>query len=188
MMKSTSRHALILTAALAALNLSLHAQDRRPEGGRGRGEGGPPPMRMNPLFAALDTNGDGVIDEAELAAAPAALRKLDRNGDGKLTEDEVRPSFEGRGPGGPRGQGGPGGPNPEEMVSRMMQFDKDGDGKLSKDELPERMASMLERGDTNKDGFLSREELTQLARSMPGGPGGGERGRGRGREEREERH
>ncbi|MFM8334917.1 MAG: hypothetical protein ACKODK_05110, partial [Opitutaceae bacterium] len=70
-MNNTSRHALLLAAALAALSLSLNAQDRRPEGGRGRGEGGPPPMRMNPLFAALDTNGDGVIDEAELAAAPA---------------------------------------------------------------------------------------------------------------------
>ena len=203
---TSARLACLFAAAIAVSGLSLHAQDRRPEGGRGREGGGPPPMRMNPLFAALDANGDGVIDEAELANAPAALRKLDRNGDGKLTEEEVRPSFEGRGPGGPggregqrgpggpgergpgaRGPGGPGGPNPEEMVARMMQFDKDGDGKLSKDELPERMIGMLERGDTNKDGFLSREELVALARSQMGGPGR-ERGRGRGRDEHDERH
>ncbi len=37
---------------------------------------------MNPLFAALDTNGDGTVDAAELAAAPGALKKLERNGDG----------------------------------------------------------------------------------------------------------
>ena len=63
--------------------------------------------RMNPLFAALDTNGDGVIDAQEIANAAASLRKLDRNGDGKLTEDEVRPAMGGRGEGG-RGPGGGG--------------------------------------------------------------------------------
>ena len=31
-------------------------------------------MRMNPLFAALDANGDGVIDEEELKNATVALK------------------------------------------------------------------------------------------------------------------
>jgi hypothetical protein len=62
---------------------------------------GPPP-----LFAALDTNHDGVIDSSEIDNAPAALRKLDKNGDGKLTMDELRPPR----PGGPGGPGGPEGP------------------------------------------------------------------------------
>lgn len=164
---------------LAVVAAGLHAQERRPEGGRGRGEGGPPP-RMNPLFAALDANGDGVIDEQEIANAPAALKKLDRNGDGKLTEEEVRPAFGGRG--GPGGPGGPGGAvNVDEVVARMLQFDKNADGKLSKDELPERMQGMLERGDTDKDGFLSRDELVQLAREQARSRGGqgGERERER---------
>lgn len=56
----------------------------------------PPPP---PLFAALDVNHDGVIDEAEIANASAALKTLDKNGDGKLTMDELRP------PRPPRGQG-----------------------------------------------------------------------------------
>jgi EF hand len=47
----------------------------------------PPP----PLFAALDANHDGVIDETEIANASAALRTLDKNGDGKLTMDELMP-------------------------------------------------------------------------------------------------
>ena len=173
---------LLAIVAVAALG---RAQERRPEGERGR-EGGPP--RVNPLFAALDTNGDGVIDAQEMANAPAALKKLDRNGDGKITEDEVRPAFGGR--------GGPGGPgqapvNVDEVVARMLQFDKDGDGKLSKDELPERMAGMMERGDLNKDGFLTRDELVQLARMQAQrvGPGGerGERGGERSRDGGERR-
>lgn len=171
--RTTSFLVILLLCAVQA-----RAQDRRPEGERGREGGG---ARMNPLFAALDANGDGVIDAEELANAPAALKKLDRNGDGKLTEDEARPAFGGRG--GP----GQGAVNVEEIVARMLQMDKDGDGKLSKEELPERMAGMMERGDVNKDGFLSRDELVQLARAQAqrGGPGG-ERGRDRprGNEER----
>jgi Ca2+-binding EF-hand superfamily protein len=166
------RHVVFLVVVLL-FSLQGRAQERRPEGERGREGGG---MRMNPLFAALDANGDGVIDAQELANAPAALQKLDRNGDGKITEDEARPAFGGRG--GP----GQGAVNVDEIVARMLQMDKDGDGKLSKEELPERMAGMMERGDANKDGFLTRDELVQLARAQAqrGGPGG-ERGRDRSR-------
>ena len=178
-MKSPIKTHFIFSIALALATGAclVFAQERRPEGERGR-EGGPPRM-MTPLFAALATNGDGVIDAEEIANAPSALKKLDRNGDGKITEDEVRPAFGGRG--GPGGFGpGQGAGNVDEIVTRMLQFDKNGDGKLSKDELPERMAAMMERGDLDKDGFLSRDELVQLARAQlqqRGGPGG-ERGGG----------
>jgi Ca2+-binding EF-hand superfamily protein len=47
----------------------------------------------------LDTNHDGVIDEAEIANASAALRALDKNGDGKLTPDELIPPPPGPGEG-----------------------------------------------------------------------------------------
>jgi hypothetical protein len=46
---------------------------------------------MMPLFAVLDANRDGIIDEAEINNAPAALRTLDKNKDGKLTLGELRP-------------------------------------------------------------------------------------------------
>src|SRR5690242_9687457 len=59
-----------------------------PEGPGPGGPGGPGGPRRHrpppPIIAALDANHDGVIDEAEIANAPAALRTLDKNGDGKL--------------------------------------------------------------------------------------------------------
>jgi hypothetical protein len=79
-----------------------------PGGPRGPGRHRPPPP---PIIAALDANHDGVIDEAEIANASAALKTLDKNGDGKLTMDELmpprppRPDGQGRPPGLP-----PGGP------------------------------------------------------------------------------
>ena len=62
----------------------------RPEGRRGEG-GGPPP---DVFFLALDQDRDGALSTDEIAAAPAALRKLDANGDGILSLPEV---FGGRG-------------------------------------------------------------------------------------------
>ena len=82
----------------------------------GPGPGGPRFHRFPPppLFAALDANHDGVIDQAEIANASAALLKLDKNGDGKLTRDELmpprfRPGEEFGPPPGPPpdGEGGP---------------------------------------------------------------------------------
>ncbi|WP_158265454.1 EF-hand domain-containing protein [Blastopirellula marina] len=88
-----------------------------------------------------------------------------------------------RGPRGPRegGQRGGGQFNPEQMIQRVMQLDKDSDGKLSKEELGEsRIAAMFERADTDKDGFLTKEELTAaFSRGRgQGGPGRGEGGPG----------
>lgn len=85
-----------------------------PPGARAGGQGGPPPFGGAdgrppgpPIITALDGNGDGEIDTAEINAAAAALRRLDRNGDGKLTPEEWRPT----GPrGGPPGEGSPRGP------------------------------------------------------------------------------
>jgi len=121
------------------------------------------------------------------------LKVLDKNADGKLTEDEVRPSFPGRGGRGEGGRGeGRGGreetgetaaPSPDEMVKTWMAFDKNSDGKLSKDEVPERMQGVFDRADSNKDGLLTVDEIRQSAQAQaaPGaGRGGREGGRGEG--------
>ncbi|MFQ3167489.1 MAG: hypothetical protein ACI8QI_000015 [Limisphaerales bacterium] len=57
-------------------------------------------MRMFPVMAALDKDGNGEISAEEIKGAVAALKKLDKNKDGKLTEDELRPSFGGSRSGG----------------------------------------------------------------------------------------
>jgi len=123
------------------------------------------PRRGGPAMMMLDTDRDGIITAAEWQNAPSALAKLDTNGDGKVSPDELRP------PGG-------GSPGSEEMVSRMMSFDKDGDGKLSAAELPERMQGMMARADKNNDGLLTKEELTAAAPPQGEGRGGGPRGGG----------
>jgi hypothetical protein len=99
------RHNIALAVlALGATALLASAQDNNDgppgSGGPGGGSGGPggpggggrhhrpPPL---PIVMALDTNHDGIIDAAEIANAPAALKTLDKNGDGVLTPDEYLP-------------------------------------------------------------------------------------------------
>jgi hypothetical protein len=87
-----------------------------------------------------------------------------------------------------RGRGGrfPGGRGltVDQIVERIMSFDKNKDGKITKDELPERMQDLIAKGDTNKDGALDKDEIKKLATELArngsfrgfdgrGGPGEG---------------
>ncbi len=139
---------LLSLAVVIALSLLSNAKAQRPEGRR-------PVM---PVQAALDTDTDGVISSAEIAQAPAALRKLDKNGDGKLTEDEVRPNFERRGNGNGQDEN-----SAATIVNSLLEFDQNKDGKLSKQEVPNRMQGIFARGDANQDGFLTKDELQKMA-------------------------
>ncbi len=71
-------------------------QSERREGREGRG-GQMNFIRMDPVLAAIDANGDGVISAEELRNAPKAIRKLDTDGDGKVTREEAMASMRQRG-------------------------------------------------------------------------------------------
>ena len=59
----------------------------------------------------------------------------------------------------------PSGLGVDDVVARLIAFDKNKDGKITKDELPERMQFLIDLGDTNKDGALDRDEIKKLATS-----------------------
>jgi hypothetical protein len=60
----------------------------------------------------------------------------------------------------------------DDIVERIMAFDKNKDGKITKDELPERMQFLIELGDANKDGALDKDEIRKLVTSRAAAPGG----------------
>jgi hypothetical protein len=60
----------------------------------------------------------------------------------------------------------------DDIVERVMAFDKNKDGKVTREELPERMHHLIGPGDTNKDGALDRDEIKALATKPTNGPGG----------------
>ena len=86
------------------------------------------------------------------------------------------------GPGGDKGgKGGPGGgkaASVEDMVAKLMAFDKNNDGKLTKDEVTdERLKPLFDRADANKKGVVTKEELTAFFTKEMANLGGGEIGR-----------
>ena len=106
---NASTTAIGLALALAALTVGAQEPgapppaDLGPHGQEARGAGGPGGERRHPIppiMAALDLNGNGIIEAEEIAKAVDSLKTLDKNGDGKLTPDEIMP---------PRPHGGPGG-------------------------------------------------------------------------------
>jgi hypothetical protein len=53
--------------------------------------------------------------------------------------------------------------SPDEVVARLMSFDRNRDGRVATAELVERMHPIVTRGDTDGDGALSRAEVSALA-------------------------
>ena len=57
--------------------------------------------------------------------------------------------------------------NPDEVVKRIMSFDRNSDGKVARDEVLERMEDVVTRGDTSGDGALDAGEIFKLASQPP---------------------
>lgn len=136
-----------------------------------------------PSFEELDTNGDGVITQAEVdAIGEAKFAESDTNGDGYLDAGELSSQIQSRNSerrgGGKHGQGGERGKGPKEghgntemmqaqqaerlelAVTHMIQrADADGDGQLSIDEMrPPKAGKMFARIDADGNGEVTLEE------------------------------
>lgn len=135
----------------------------------------------SPMFLAVDADGDGVITNRELRKAGVALKRLDADGDGNITLAEAS-TQPGRGGG---MNGGPGGiEDPNAMVARIMQNDRNGDEQLSPDEVPRDLMPMLSAANTNGDRVLDINEIRQAVQDMQSRARNGDRaGRGGSAEE-----
>jgi Ca2+-binding EF-hand superfamily protein len=119
---------------------------------------GPGSQPRVPLLA-LDTDHDGMLSAAEIAAAPRSLATLDRNQDGRLTDDEYLPP--------PQASGA----SAEELVQQLMALDRNQDGVLTPNELPARMQNLFQRADANHDRKITPDEIRAMAsrQGMPAG-------------------
>ena len=98
-------------------------------------------------FDAADTDGDGLVNEAEMARdAAAGFAGLDADGDGLLTPEEL-------------------GPHDPAAFARV---DADGDGALSFNEVMENKLRGLAAADADGDGALSFEEMMAGAAAEQG--------------------
>jgi Ca2+-binding EF-hand superfamily protein len=128
------------------------------------------------VFAALDTNHDGVLSEDEILAAPAILLSLDQDDDDCITIDEFMPPAAAM-------MVAPVGMQPDRPLAAastllvdgtgllfgprlIRRYDRDRDGKLSQKELgisPELFRAL----DIDGDGKLSAEELKAFYKQAP---------------------
>lgn len=92
-------------------------------------------------FLAADTNGDGLVDEAELTADQAKrFHQLDADQDGLLSTDELA----------------------AHDPAAFTALDKNADGKLSFAEVMAGKLPDFARADTGGDGRLSYDEVVQF--------------------------
>lgn len=123
---------------------------------------------LDATFKAIDTNGDGTLNAAELQAAEAKTQqqriaqlrarvdaeftKLDTNKDNQLSKAEFMAAA-------PTGSNTP--PNGAAIVT---QLDKNKDGKVSADEYRGPVLTRFDKLDSNHDGTISQAERQAAAK------------------------
>ena len=147
-MKKVTLTALAISIAVGGMGFSNEILAKQRGGQHG------PKM---PSFEKLDTNGDGVITQAEIdAIGVAKFAESDTNGDGFLDADELKAQMQERGEmrrDGLRGHG-----DGEHNGPKAGE----GNTELRQSQMAERLdlavKHMIERADENGDGKLSIEE------------------------------
>ncbi len=144
-MSAPTKTTVVALALIGAAFATAALADMGP--GRGPGQG----AMLLEMFDGLDSDGDGKISPAELAAHREAMfTAADTNGDGLLDRDEIVAH------------------QTAMMAERMGQRaemmlerrDVSGDGMLSLEEMGKGPAEMgFARLDTDGDGLISKEEL-----------------------------
>jgi hypothetical protein len=161
MAPKTHAKPMILTAALAlALALPLAAGLAGSADAQGADRMGP---RAAPDLATIDTDGDGVISEAEFDAlrsgelagrafAERMIAEHDADGDGMISAEELAAAAEEM-----RGMHGPRGGDRAERAGRMFEaLDVDSDGMISREEFASGAARMQDGRERMKDRMEAR--------------------------------
>lgn len=145
-----------LTLAKSLLLAAGVAVVLAPAAGFAKGEGRGHGPRID--FETLDTDGNGEVTKAEMAAAAdARFAESDTDGDGFLTKEEISEKA---------------GKRAEKRMNRMFEHrDADKDGKLSMAELrpdQERMDKRFSRVDADNSGGISKAEFEAAKKDRKG--------------------
>jgi len=112
------------------------------------------------IFAEHDSNGDGVITQAESRAdAVRDFRRLDTNGDGVLVAAEVGAWVTAASPG---GAGFPPEAQAALLDATMRLWDVDGDGRITLAEMQQTCVASLLAADHDGDGQVTRQALRRF--------------------------
>jgi hypothetical protein len=126
-----------------------------------------PEGKKDAALAAVRAYREQVNRLTDLAGARLMLKMKDVLSTEEFTALKAATDKSAAGPGGLRfGRLGGRGLTTDDIVDRLLSFDKNKDGKITKDELPERMQNLIAKGDTNKDGALDRDEIRTLAADL----------------------
>jgi Ca2+-binding EF-hand superfamily protein len=115
------------------------------------------PQRPDPgkILDTADTNGDGLVSQAEfLAAEEHVFARIDRNGDGFFDTADLKARLAGRA----KAQ--------ERVAEFIARLDRDGDGRISKAEFLDGATALFRRADANHDGLLDKKEVAEAKKML----------------------